>query len=510
MIKIKNYIAILLLNLLPVFSFTQNTSTINFKRNLTTKDTTYLLQFVQHYFYPQGAFSFSVVSNDLKPEIYKGGSLKQTVLSDTIELIKKLNYTDTDAKIVEEIGMVYYRMNDRTNAQRCFMKAISLYEKQDKTAAVYSSIGNLYSQLYNYSLAISNLEMALKKNPLDSDAMAMIPICHMNLGRYDKAKLQIEKNIKTQPDNITNYVMLPMVSFYNLYAKAKNDSIENDSAFYSQLKLEQIVDFTAIKHASDTFKTNYSFKVLYQIARQMALVFKSSFTFSTSNNKFNINPLDIMEMSKLESFYKDGLERKDFPNKYIFYKALGSLEMMRNQSDKAIPLYKEAIKYKPLPASTFASNSTEVYDQIVASYMLMKDTLSAIQALKEKITAMPAINPQANDYAMLGRFQLSRGKISDAENSFVQALKIDNSNTDSYTGLCIINLLQHNMQSAELNINQAYKVNPGNSDLFVVYGILNMLQQKPIDAFYAFQTALDYVGSDDELEQLIDDYFETK
>jgi len=496
--------------IMPVILFSQGQYSVKFKKEISDSDKKYLLSIAKICFAPEGAFNFSIVSQDLKPEAYKGLESKQTKPEDTVTLIKKLEGSTAPELVYRDLGLTFQRLNMYQRASFYFQKAFFIYDaklkKDNNNAAVLSEIGNVQSNMNNYQQAIYYYNQALLKNQKDSTARAMITLSYIKLGEYSKARESIDENIKAEPSNITHYIWLPLVSFYETYLKS-NLSTDSIKRKFKNKSVDEIVDMSILKKASETYKDDYSFTLFYQVARNMTLVFKASFTFSQETKKFNPDAADLKEMASLEKFYNEGISRKDFPNKFLFYKALAMLKLMNNEYDNAIPLFREALKYKPLDKSTFDNNPSEVYDDMVAAYMLKRDTTAAMKMLKEKIASNPAINPSSPDYELLAKFQMSQNQYADAEKSCKEIITLDDLSSDPYLGLAILALINNDLKTAEDQLNMAYKFNPNDADIYMLFGILSMFQNKADAAYYAFQTVLDIKGSDDDAKKIMDEYF---
>jgi tetratricopeptide (TPR) repeat protein len=509
MIRNKIILVIVLLSI-PVMIFAQGKYSVKFKKEIGESDKKYLLSIAKNCFAPEGAFNFSIVSQDIKPDAYKGAASKRTMPEDTVTLFKKLEGSTTPELVYRDLGLTFQRLNMYNRASYYLQKAFFIYDeklkKDNNNAAILSEIGDVQSNMNNYPQAIYYYSQALLKNPKDTTARAMITLSYIKLGEYAKAGESVNANIKAEPANINHYIWLPLVSFYEMYLKSNlsTDSIERK---FKNKSVDEIIDLSVLKKAADTYKDDYSFALFYQIARNMSLVFKASFTFSQETKKFEPDAADLKEMASLEKFYNEGLNHKDFSNKFIFYKAMAMLKLMNNEYDNAIPLFREALKYKPIEQCTFDNNPSEVYDDMVAAYMLKRDTIAAMKMLKEKMDSKPSINPAYPDYEMMARFQMSQNQYADAEKSCKEILRLDDLSSDPYLGLAILALINNDLKAAEDRINAAYKFNPNDADIYMMFGILSMFQNKADAAYYAFQTVLDIRGTDEEAKKIMDEYF---
>lgn len=108
------------------------------------------------------------------------------------------------------LGALYSRMNNFTNAMKCFSNALKL----GKDYITYFNIGSIYYKMKQYKKAIFNLEKSRKLNNTFSLSILVIGLCYSMLKNYIAAKKNFKQVLAIEPGNIVSLSALTLI-YYN-------------------------------------------------------------------------------------------------------------------------------------------------------------------------------------------------------------------------------------------------------------------------------------------------------
>jgi len=485
------------------------------KKPLTNEDISFLKKEAAECFGFNAHMQLSYNNKDLLPVKEKTGDKPATL--ENIEAIqKKITATPKDVSLYTEIAGIYSRLKMPDEAalyRRKSFEVISevIKEHPDSSNAIFL-LGNIYMSALQMDSAMAKYQTALVKNPDNTDALMILPFMHILNNHYDSAYAFIIHQTERKPVNPVIYESLPVYYIYKFYAQlnALNDIpvIVKDA-----LESETLISLKLLKDHYEQdrsdFKRELLYRITYQVCYSTLVTYKTvnDSSFNTKNIRFVLSPKDEKNLQASEDFFMKCLRGKKPENKYIVYKILGNINLLLNKPEKAIPYLKKTIKLKPVDKSTVGDNASEDYDNLIAAYFILKDSLNYEKTLLEKIKVQPAIDPVAADYLMAAKVCVDQKRFTEAEERFKEALAIDPKNADSYLGLALTCFLADNRKEALSHINRAFELNPKKWELFILYGIISMCENDPVNAFEALKTGKKLHNQSWINDELIESYF---
>jgi tetratricopeptide (TPR) repeat protein len=215
---------------------------------------------------------------------------------------------------------------------------------------------------------------------------------------------------------------------------------------------------------------------------------------SAKNMRFNAEAKDIVLLTDIKAFYKRCLTDTSIHNKYLVYKSLANIELLCGNTKDALPYLKTTIQLRPIEKSMLNHNAAEDYDNLAASFFILKDTASYEKTMKEKFAAKPAINPLLADYGCMAKIAFNH-KDSIAAKKFATAgLQLSKKLPDAYICLAAINIMNGNITAAYKNADDLYNVDPKNFANYILQGICLMHDKQSSAAYTSFGMAKELVN----------------
>ena len=473
------------------------------KKPLTKNDLLELDQQVKECLGYEASANFTFNSRDFYDSKYFTGDTANNI-NQVAALEKQLKGNYRDAIVYNNIGMVYKGLLMPDKANENFNKALEqglVYVKNNPDSPqVHNLLGAIYSSLGKLSDAIPAFKTAYQLDNRDSISRFMIPMSFVFAGSFDSATAALGRMFNKPADEFDYCCMLTLVNYWKLMS-----SIQQMQPAYMEIALrnksaDELMDLTRIADAYNRNKDKSWFELLYRFNRHLAVCLKSFMRtladpqFSTKDIKFKTDEKDLAELNSIEKFYKKCLTDTAIPNKFILYKSLGNIYLLRGQTKAALPFLQTAIKLKPKEKSKFDYNAAEDYDNVAAAYFLIRDTLNFEKTVKEKIAVKPAINPLPIDYATMAKIAFFHKNYAEARSFSEQALKLDPTSGDAHICLAAIDILNRNIKEAYKKIDALYAVDPKNYAIYILQGICLLHDNDASSAYASFNMARDYTN----------------
>jgi tetratricopeptide (TPR) repeat protein len=488
---------------------------LQLKGELNTEDTAFLLDITRQLFKPAANVAFSVNSQEVLPVAPTHKPDKPISRLDVTKLEKKLADDPDNPALYNQIGNAFKRLNEREMAMNYFTKAERMLRDMiaanEDSSALHTELGLVYMNMEYINQAANKFMDAYEMDPNDTIAKFSLPLMLYYSGRYEKARQYAMSSIFDNPEDPTNYMW---VTLFNMGERMIEFSgVEDPKQLETQVRklvVDSIFDLTAIRSSIDSFPDEFSLQVVHKVSRHLALLCKSYYTIDKVKMKFNLSPTDLKELKSLEKFYKVALSREDFTNRYVFYKALGAAQIMRNDYKKAIPYLEKAIAMKPIEKSTLQNNPTETYDNLIGAYILLDDMKKTEEAILRKIKDQPEIDPKANNYAMMADLKIYNKAYAEAEGYCLDALKLDKQCEKAHLAKGGVNMMAKNWKEAEKDLNKAFKLNQANINTFFLMGVISILKGDETSAKALFKIVLEQVPNEEHVNDIAERCFKEK
>lgn len=116
-----------------------------------------------------------------------------------------------DAELYYNMGIVYEKLRDLNNAEKCYQKTIEL-EPDDVDA--YYNLGLVYTDKKEFDKAVECFETVLDSDNEDSNTYFNIGICYFKQEKYDSAKYYFNRTIDLNPEDL--YAQFYLGNIYKL------------------------------------------------------------------------------------------------------------------------------------------------------------------------------------------------------------------------------------------------------------------------------------------------------
>lgn len=449
---------------------------------------------------PHSNMTFSFSTSELKNEV---PDLKVVVpnLGDTIKYVDELKGTYEDWNTFYKIGMLYQRFNMEKQAFDYYTSAYNLIAaqiKQDSLNSKYfADMGELYQSINNGQYAFAYYKMAYELNPEDTSAINVLPMYFINSGDSESAKLIIDKQLKKDSKHINSYIWDVTMNILGEFRKNhKPDELLAKS-------IDEIFDLQRIKSASEAYKSDPRFPVLYNVSRLFAIFVKYAL-IADDFKDIKITKNDNAELKKLQKFFTKTVSGKKFKNKYILYKSLGFINILQKNNTKAIENFEKAMNLWPKDEL-----SQDYYILFSTQYFIVSDTLKALEVVNNKIAndkKLYLLNP--DDYVLKGNVYLSSQEYTEAKNAYEEAIKFNIKTKDAYLGLAVLEIQDNKLMESNNYINKAYDLDKEYYMSYTLFGIITLMADDKEQAKNALSKAKELKPDDKDIQELYEVFFE--
>lgn len=463
-------------------------TTINYLKKTAVK----LLQ-------PHSNMTFSFGTEELKNEV-PDLNIKIPELKDTLNHLEELKGNYDDWHIFYKIGKLYKHFGMEKNAYDYYSSAYNLITteiKKDSLNSVYfSDMGNLYLDIKNNQYAFAYYKMAYELNSDDTAALNILPMFYIFSGDSESAINIIDKNLKNNPKHLNSYIWYATMIVMD---KFKEDNKAKDIL---NKKVEDIFNLDLIKTASEKYKSDPRFSVLYNLSKLLAMFAKYALILDDFK-KLDLVKHDKNELKKLQKFFKKALTNKQFKNKYIIYKALGFTYIFQKDHAKAIHNFQLAMNLWPKDKL-----SQDYYILFSTYYFLNEDTLKALEVINKKIEQderLHQLNP--GDYVLKGNVYLNMQKYPEAQKAYSAATEMSLKTKDAWLGLAVLELQKNKLMEANNYINKAYDLDKEYYLSYALFGIITLMADDKKQAKGALEKAMELKPDDKDIKEIYEVFF---
>ena len=376
------------------------------------------------------------------------------------EIFRKVLQTDPSSQVgLANLAELYIQQNAFDQA----IEVLSKIPEGDMSSQLFGMLGYAYSQTQHFDKAIETYEKALAQEPENPDLRRYYADALLSAGKYAAARVELEKIIKSDPDDGLSYKRLAMINRQEGHfddarrelEKAKSLSSDDLEIPYQQALLESTV--------GNSDKAIEILKGLVQQSERPG----GEYTVPEANNR-------ALFLERLGLVYRD---QKKYPQAMDAFKqiqALGQLQGPRaamliietlrteHQPDKAMAEADGAVKAFPKDQDLAILHATMMgerghvdegvaelrpfltnrpidrglYISIAQIYLQAKNFGAAEQAIQKALDFSP--NPEDQEYVLFVQASIfeRQKKYEQAEQTFKKVLAADplNASASNYLG----------------------------------------------------------------------------
>lgn len=425
--------------------------------------------------------NISSSSGDFEPVRSESKGDKPASLENIKKLEKKLTGKPTDALIYNEIGMQYKRLGKKREGLDHFVKAEQQIKKlladdpgnkeNIQTAAL------IYVNIENYHEAIVYFRELHFIDPENELIYLVMPVCYMATNQMEHGKLFIDSALTRNPKNLPALI-LKMLWQMNDWMAGYDTSVYR-KRFYNK-RPEEVIDFAYARKTAEKYPESFGHSLFYQYTRTLGLTLKLLPGLDQEKLQFKLDSTDQVVIKELTDFFTEASRRKDWKNKFIIYKCLGMLRVLQNDFKGGQDVFLKALPFKPINTCTTMDHSGELYNNLIGTSMLMRDTAGAERWLREKIKIVPAVDPLAEDYEHLANYRLFKNDPAGVREAIARSIEINPDAANPHLLLAAASILENNTANAEQEIDIALRLNKNEEGAGLLLAI-SQFQQKNFD-----------------------------
>ena len=471
------------------------------------KDTTkqYLIKKVIELMSPHTEMSFTFGTAELKNE-KPDFNIEIPNLKDTSEIINRLDGTYNDWKTFKEIADLYKRFNKEQPAYNYYEMAyntiIRKIQEDTTQSKPYSDMGNLYMGLNNNQQAFQYYQKAYELNENDTSAYNILPMFYVFTGNHDKANSIIKSIIKKDKENFNPYIWLVTMKIMDVM---QNQNL--DLKVFESKPVDESFSLNIIKELIKKNKKDIRYEVLYSLSKTLALFVKYSLLVDDVK-KIDVSKYDLEEVDNLLAYYKKTIKKGKFKSKYVLFKAMGFLHLLKNDLESAKLNIRKSMEYWPKDKL-----AVDYYILFSMNYFLEENKGKAIEIIKEKIEKDSILHKvNYNDRIILANSYLSMSEDSKkylyAANGEYKKVLSKQYNKDGYLGIAAT-LLINNSPLKEINqyINAAYEIDKNYYLTYAMFAIITILNDQKDKAKDALIQAKKIKPDDETINEIYDAFF---
>lgn len=481
---------LLLLVLFPA-AFTAQTSSRYLQRSVHDTDLAYARKLAREAVSPEISFGLSASVSDYQPQRPKQEGSEPASPEAIQKREKKLRNKPSDAPLLNEIGQMWKRLNQSRKALDYFIRAkdavLQLMADEPGKKEWLEAAAMIFVNMENYTEAITYLEELRLRDPDNPLISSFLPLCYMATNNPGAGMHVFDTTLAHNPGNIMASMMKTIWTISELMPQLDSSAITR----FRNKKPEEMIDLSAARKAMELYKDDYRYQLVYQHFRALCLLLKLMPGASAGQRPlFHPDSTDQLVIAELEAFFRAGIARKDFENKFLLYKSLGMMLAFQDKLGEAKKQFIKALEYKPVSRSTVMDHAGEVYDNIAFCDLFLRDTAAAEQVLRNKIKIAPAVDPAAADYIVLARFRLYRGDVEETRTLCTKAIELDPKSDQPHLILAAASITAGDYANAQQELDLAFTINRDNTNAMLLFGLLEFARKNFDNAYIAFESVL--------------------
>ncbi len=446
------------------------------------------------------AFDYLQKASELDPKLadaYSGLGVCHNAKGEyekSIEMFKKaLDITPENspdlAVIHNNIGQNYYLLKAYDEAEKELRAAISM---NDKLLTAYVNLGNVYTERNDYANAVVYHEKAVQLAPDYSLPRNNLAFAYYKLGRFDDALSEMDKVVKTDPQNEQfkrNYDFLKFEKEKkekNTYAEGPLKGLPKEVEL--RPKAEREAEVATVAAAIEP--TTEPAAAPAAVASEPAAVAQAP----------NTEPAETPAAEKPAPYVRKSgsTENKPAPPKTSEPAAATQKSEPQPQPERQAPRPRvnpapeneapqQQAAQAPTPAQTPKPQSSEYNRKKHKTSGLTREQKE--EALRLETLAL--MEQRAADYFRAAKYNLSINDLENAEGDIIHALEIHPLNPDYLTVRAMIEERRGNYHQAAAEYRNVIEKAPGHSAAINSLGYTNQMLKRPEMAKESFQRALD-------------------
>ena len=376
------------------------------------------------------------------------------------EVFRKVLQTDPNSKVgLANLAEIYIQQDDFDQA----IEALSKIPDGDMDSQLYGMLGYSYSQTQQYDKAIAIYEKGLTEEPDNTNLRRYYAEALLGAGKNDAAREQLQKILKSEPDDGLSYKRLAMLDreegrfddARQELEKAKSLSADDVEIPYQQALLEATVgnDDKAVEILKGLVKQSERPEGHYTVPEannralfleRLGLVYRDEQKLPQAMDCFKqilaLGPLQgpraemlIIETLRLQHQPEKAMAEADaavktYPKNQELAETRATMLGEAGHVDEAVTELQGFLTHRPIDRS--------VYIAIAQVYLQAKRFDAAEQAIQKALDLSPG--PEDQEFALFvqGSIYERQKKYDEAEKTFKRVLSVDplNSSASNYLG----------------------------------------------------------------------------
>ncbi len=392
-----------------------------------------------------------------------------------IDELKDSYRRTADINHLKLIKDIYGRLNQidsvRQYRNALESKCFELLELDLNNAEVYNNLCELYIEMADFYAAMEIANQLLDLNPNDSVAILTNLIANYFCGDFGNANSYAERAIRNFPETPGVYFLKTMLVVWGEGARAAESHSFNgltaDLSYLSEISEENRQD----EHIQ--FVVSVCDLLLWYFEKVLTATFNQSSV--SEKYKIKLDASDSLRLSLIENKCRKLIKKNSFKNHYISYHTLGNLNFIEEDYNTAISYFQKSITLAGCSREE-KENVIANYDNIMFSYLLLHDTISAEKWMNIKMKDERCNASGAQDLVALACYELIKGDLSKGEEVLLEAVLQDSTNYQAYVELANIEMIRTNYDLAEEYLDKCFKLKKDYPKMTQSFILLSLFQ----------------------------------
>lgn len=499
-----------LLTFLGLKTIAQNEDIPNLKINLTEDKINYIIKETVASIENGVQVSFSAQSdffgntNGLKKRIPPAS------LAEITKLKKKLCKCPDDMNTNLEIGTMFNRLYKSDSARLYLGNALGICMdeklKKPNDRKLMLTEANIYMQAGDYASCVAMYEKLLETNPKDTIARIFLTISYLGTGDTAKFGAITKDNYEQMPDEL-------VFAFFHIVERGYSMVFQGKTVEDKKIPLKNFTQLELLKKLPVVNNDSTQIKDCHHAL----IVFNGYLKFILFNNDSTVikNDLGYLlignedELKNTIAYFTERTKNKKNKNAFMHHKFIAMAHFLLGDFKSSITHLQKSINTFPKDkGDTGDNNPVEQYNNIAATYFMMKDTVMVIKSIENKIAKKPKIDPDPNDYVILGNFYSLTKNDAKAKLNFEQALKINPYQINAHIGLATLEFKNKKYEETMVHLNNAYAINPNEPNIYFINAAIYLLNNQPNEAYQIYSSLFAYFPDDEFLNEVINEFYD--
>lgn len=503
-------ITLIIFVLFGIKSFAQNEDIPRLQINLTEDKINYIIKETISSIDNGIQVSFSAQSDFFGNTNGLKKKLAPASLAEIAKLKKKLCKCPDDMKTNLEIGTLFNRLYKPDSARLYLGNALGFCMeekiKKPNDRNLLLTEANIYMQAGDYASCVAMYEKLLESNPKDTIARIFLTISYLGTGDTAKFGSITKDNYEQMPNEL-------VFAFFHIVEKGYSMIFQGKTVEDKNISLKNFTQLELLKKLP--VENNDSTRI--KDCHHALIVFNGYLKFILFNNDTSIvkNDLGYLkignedELKETIAYFTERTKNKKNKNAFMHHKFIAMAHFLLGDFKSSVAFLQKSISSFPKDkGDTGDNNSVEQYNNIAATYFMMKDTAMVIKSIENKIAKKPKIDVDPNDYVILGNFYSLTKNEAKAKQNYESALKINSYQINSHIGLATLEFRNKKYEETMVHLNNAYAINPNEPNIYYINAAIYLLNNQPNEAYQIYSSLYAYFPDDEFLNEVINEYYD--